>query len=250
MSREPDVEDPKIALVTGGARRIGAEIVHRLHAEGMSIALHYNTSGRAARALCDELDASRPGSAKRFQADLRDAGAADALIASVEKTFGRLDALVNNASSFFATPLGAIDEAALDELLGTNLKAPLFVAQAAAPALRASAGCIVNVSDIYASKALADHAAYCAAKAGLDMLTRVLALDLAPHVRVNAIAPGAILWPESGASETHRAAVLAGVPMGRAGEPRDIAETVLFLIRDADYVTGQVIRVDGGRAIG
>lgn len=250
MNNEPAVETPQVALVTGGARRIGAEIVRRLHAAGMRVALHYHTSGNEARALCDELDAARPASAAPFEADLRDAGAADALIASVHETFGRLDVLVNNASSFFATPLGVIDEAALDELLGTNLKAPLFLSQAAAPALRASQGCIVNVTDIYGSKALAGHAVYCTAKAGLDMLTRALALDLAPHVRVNAVAPGAILWPESGAAETHRAAVLARVPMGREGEPADVAETVLFLVRDAGYVTGQVIRVDGGRAIG
>lgn len=250
MNSESGLETPKLALVTGGAHRIGAEIVRRLHGEGMSIALHYHSSREQARALCDELNAARPGSAKTFQADLRDSGAADELLVSVDKAFGRLDALINNASSFFATPLGSIDDAALDELLGTNLKAPLFLAQAAAPRLRETNGCIVNITDIYGSKALAGHAAYSAAKAGLNMLTRTLALDLAPQVRVNAVAPGAILWPEAGAGEAHQTAVLAQVPMGRAGEPADVAETVLFLIRDADYVTGQVIKVDGGRAIG
>jgi pteridine reductase len=162
----------------------------------------------------------------------------------------RIDVLVNNASAFSATPVGAIDDGAYHDLLDTNLKAPLFLAQAAAPQLRSAKGCIINIADIYGLKPLAAHVVYCASKAGLVMMTRSLALELAPDVRVNAIAPGAILWPETGCDDSERAAVLAGTPMGRAGEPADIAQTVLFLIRDAHYVTGQVIKVDGGRAIG
>ncbi len=250
MNTEPAPESSIVALVTGGARRIGAEIARCLHREGMSIALHHRTSRDDARRLCDELDSTRPASARPFQADLRDTAAINEMVASVKSAFTRLDVLVNNASTFFATPVGAIDDAACKELLDTNLKAPLFLAQAAAPLLRETKGCIINIADIYASKPLAGYAVYCSAKAGLMMLTRTLALELAPHIRVNAIAPGAILWPESSDDEALRSAVLAKVPMGRAGEPADVAQTVLFLVRDAHYVTGQVIKVDGGRAIG
>lgn len=250
MSTEPDSPHTKVALVTGGARRIGAEIARCLHAEGMNIALHFRTSRDDARRLRDQLNAARPASVRLFEADLCDTAAIKDMVASVTTAFTRMDVLVNNASSFFATPLGAIDDAAYQDLLDTNLKAPLFLAQAAAPELGLAKGCIVNIADIYGLKPLAAHAAYCAAKAGLIMLTRSLALELAPNIRVNAIAPGAILWPESGCDEIERAAVLAKTPMGRAGHPSDIAQTVLFLVRNAHYVTGQVIKVDGGRAIG
>ncbi len=250
MSTEPDSPHPKVALVTGGACRIGAEIARCLHAEGMNIALHFRTSRDDARRLRDQLNAARPGSVRLFEADLCDTAAIKDMVTSVTTAFTRMDVLVNNASSFFATPLGTIDDSAYQELLDTNLKAPLFLAQAAAPELGVAKGCIVNITDIYGLKPLAAHAAYCAAKAGLIMLTRSLALELAPNVRVNAIAPGAILWPESGCDEIERAAVLAKTPMGRAGVSADIAQTVLFLVRDAHYVTGQVIKVDGGRAIG
>jgi pteridine reductase len=250
MSAEPDSPHTKVALVTGGARRIGAEIVRCLHAEGMNVALHFRTSRDDARRLRDELNAARPASVRLFEADLRDTAAAKDMVASVITAFTRMDVLVNNASSFFATPLGTIDDAAYQDLLDTNLKAPLFLAQAAAPELGMAKGCIVNMTDIFGLKPLAAHAAYCAAKAGLIMLTRSLALELAPDIRVNAVAPGAILWPESGCDEIERAAALAKTPMGRAGVCADIAQTVLFLVRDAHYVTGQVIKVDGGRAIG
>ena len=250
MSTEPDSRHTKVALVTGGARRIGAEIARCLHAEGMNIALHYRTSVDDARRLRDELHAARPASVRLFEADLCDTAAIKDMVASVTSAFTRMDVLVNNAASFFATPVGTIDDAAYQDLLDTNLKAPLFLAQAAALQLAMAKGCIVNIADIYGLKPLAAHAAYCAAKAGLIMLTRSLALELAPDIRVNAIAPGAILWPESGCDEIDRAAVLAKTPMGRAGDPADIAQSVLFLVRDADYVTGQVIKVDGGRAIG
>lgn len=250
MSNQPEIEPPKVALVTGGAHRIGAEIVRCLHGEGMNVAVHYHTSGDDAHALCDELVSVRPASALPFEADLREVAAIDELAGSVTNAFARMDVLVNNASSFFATPVGAIDETAYRELLDTNLKAPLFLAQAAVPRLRETGGCIVNIADIYGSTPLSDHAAYSAAKAGLIMLTRSLALDLAPDIRVNAIAPGAILWPTSEVGEENRAAVLAETPLGHVGKPADVAQAVLFLVRDAPYVTGQVIKVDGGRAIG
>jgi pteridine reductase len=250
MSNAAEATSPEVALVTGGARRIGAEIVRCLHGEGFRVAVHYHTSRDDAHALCEALDAVRPGSALPFAADLRDVAAIETLVDAVGNAFPRMDVLVNNASSYFATPLGRIDEAAYRELLDTNLTAPLFVSQAAAPMLKRSKGSIVNIADIYAAKPIPDHAAYCAAKAGLVMLTRALAVDLAPDVRVNAVAPGAILWPDGSTDEDDHSEVLAQIPLGRTGDPGDIAQTVLFLARDADYMTGQVIKVDGGRAIG
>ena len=250
MQNGPDSLPTKVALVTGGARRIGAQIVRRLHAEGISIALHYHNSVTQAQALRDELNAVRPASVQIFAADLSKVATTGQLVASVLDAFKRMDVLVNNASSFYATPLESMDEAAYEDLLATNLKAPLFLAQAAALELGKSRGCIVNIADIYAIKPLSGYAAYCAAKAGLIMLTRALAVELAPRIRVNAVAPGAILWPESASGPVEREAVLAQTPMGRTGEPADVAAAVLFLVRNAPYVTGQVIKVDGGRAIG
>jgi pteridine reductase len=250
MLKDPDSQQSKVALVTGGARRIGAHIVRCLHAEGMNIALHYRTSREDARSLCDELNAVRPASVRLFEADLRSTAAIRELVAAVSDRFTRMDVLVNNASSFYATPLETLDEAAYQDLLDTNLKAPLFLAQAVAAPLAKTKGCIINIADVYGLKPLAAHAAYSAAKAGLIMLTRSLALELAPDTRVNAVAPGAILWPESGSGEHAHSAVLAQIPMRRSGDPADIAQAVLFLIRDAPYVTGQIIKVDGGRAIG
>ena len=250
MGNHSDPLPTKVALVTGGARRIGSEIVRCLHAEGMNIALHYLHSLDDARPLRDELNAIRPASVQLFEADLRDSTAIQEMVASVTTAFTGMDVLVNNASRFFATPLGSVDDAPYQEMLDVNLKAPLFLAQAAAPHLEKTKGCIINIADIYGRQPLSGHAVYCAAKAGLIMLTRSLALELAPGIRVNAVAPGAILWPESGADEFKRAAVLAKTPMGRTGDPSDIAQAVLFLVRDAGYVTGQVIKVDGGRAIG
>jgi pteridine reductase len=212
--------------------------------------LHYHTSEHDARVLRDELETLRPGSVRLFKADLRDTTAIEEMVRSVADAFTRVDVLVNNASSFFATPIGSIEESAWNELLDVNLKAPLFLSQAAAPRLRESRGCIINIADIYATVPLVGYAAYTAAKAGLVMLTRTLALELAPHVRVNGVAPGAILWPSSDPGEDTRAAVLAKIPLGHIGDPADIGQTVLFLVRNADYVTGQVIKVDGGRAIG
>lgn len=250
MGNGSEAGQTKVALITGGARRIGAAITSRLHAGGMNVAVHYKTSRDDARRICDSLNEARPASAQAFEADLRDTAAIRELVAAVTNTFTRLDVLVNNASSYFATPLGGIDEAAYEDLMGTNLKAPLFLSQASAPHLRQARGCIVNIADVYGIEPIVDHAVYCPAKAGLIMLTRSLAVDLAPDVRVNAIAPGAILWPETEPDEAVRSEVLAKVPMGRTGHPADIGEVVHYLVEDAHYVTGQVIKVDGGRAIG
>jgi pteridine reductase len=240
----------KCALVTGAARRIGAAIVRRLHAEGASVAIHYRGSANDAAKLRDELDGLRTGSAAIFRADLSDLGQLTALPDSVAGWMGRLDILVNNASAFYPTPLGEITENDWLDLVGSNLKAPLFLSQAAWPHLRTAGGTIVNLVDIHARRPLRNHSVYGAAKAGLAMLTRSLAKDMAPQVRVNGIAPGAILWPEDGMTATVQDTIIRQIPLGRPGAPDDIAGCVLYLVRDATYVTGQIIAVDGGRSIG
>jgi pteridine reductase len=240
----------KVVLVTGAARRIGAAIVTRLHENGARVAIHYRGSAGDAESLADNLNSARADSAAIFQANLLDIDTIKPLVDSVADWGGRLDGLVNNASSFYPTPVGSITESEWDELIGSNLKAPLFLAQAAAGYLRDSNGAIVNIVDIHAERPLRDHAVYGAAKAGLAMLTRSLAKDLAPDIRVNGVSPGAILWPENGMTETVQASILEQIPLARAGNPQDIAGCVLFLLRDATYVTGQIIPVDGGRSIG
>ncbi len=240
----------KTVLVTGAARRVGAEIARVLHAEGASLALHYRSATAEAQSLVAEFNAARPGSALAFQADLLETDHLARLVADVAEHFGQLDALVNNASSFFATPIGSIGEREWDDLLGTNLKAPLFLAQAAATHLAVARGAIVNITDIHAERPLKNYPLYCAAKAGLAGLTRALALELAPHVRVNAIAPGPILWPEDGAFDAAaQANVISRTLLKRGGDPADIARTVRFLLADAPYVTGQILAVDGGRSV-
>ena len=238
-----------VVLVTGAARRVGAEIARTLHAAGACVMLHYRTSAAEAEALAVELNRARPASAACARADLCDLAAVEQLVAATVARFGRLDALVNNASSFFATPVGRIDEAAWDDLMGSNLKGPLFLAQAAAPQLAASGGAIVNITDVHAERPLKGYPLYSVAKAGLLGLTRALAVELGPQVRVNAVAPGAIAWPDGGADfpPAERAAIVRHTLLGRTGEPADIARTVKFLIFDAPYITGQVINVDGGR---
>lgn len=240
----------KTALVTGAARRIGAAIAETLHSAGMDVAIHYRGSAAEAEDLAARLNDLRSGSASTFQADLLLDRAPAVLVANVVAWAGRLDALINNASTFYPTPLGSIDDAAWSDLLGSNLKAPLFLAQAAAPHLRDTNGNIVNIVDIHATRPLRDHHVYGAAKAGLAMLTRSLAKDLAPEVRVNGISPGAIAWPEEGMTDDIKRIILDQVPLGRTGEPADIANAVLFLVGVATYATGQVIAIDGGRSIG
>jgi pteridine reductase len=238
------------ALVTGASRRIGAAIARRLHAAGMRVAIHYRGSQGDALKLCSELNALRADSAAVFQADLIAAATPAELVGSVIDWSGSLAVLVNNASTFYPTPLGEIDEANWTDLVGSNLKAPLFLAQAAAPHLRSANGCIVNIIDIHARRPLKDHHVYGAAKAGLVMLTRSLARALAPEVRVNGVAPGAIAWPEDGMTDEIKEIILEQVPLGRSGDPADIANAVLFLVCEASYSTGQVIAIDGGRSVG
>lgn len=237
-------------LVTGAARRLGAALAQAFHAAGASVVIHYRGSADEAVALAAGLEAQRPGSAVVLQGDLLQTAGLAQLVERAAAAFGGLDVLVNNASSFYPTPLGQISEAHWEELIGSNLKAPLFLAQAAAPWLRQRGGLILNMLDIHARRPLAAHPVYCAAKAGLEMLTCSLALELAPEVRVNGIAPGAILWPERGVDEQEKAAVLAEIPLGRTGSPADIAACALYFAREGRYLTGQVIAVDGGRHLG
>ena len=241
----------KVVLVTGGAKRVGAAICRRLHAAGANIVIHYRSSLYEALALRAELNDLRANSAQCVQADLLDVVALKAMIKESINCFGQLDALVNNASSFYATPLSKVDELQWNDLLGTNLKAPLFLAQAAAEELLSRHGCIVNIADIHADRPMHGHLLYSAAKAGLVALTKGLAQELAPQVRVNAVAPGVISWPEDEEwqDEERRSKIIAHTLLKREGEPDDIARTVKFLIADAPYITGQVISVDGGRSV-
>ncbi len=238
--------DP-VALVTGAGRRVGARIARELHAAGMSVAVHCHRSREEAEELRTELEAARPGSAAVVAADLLEPAAARAAVAAAAERWGRLDVLVNNASTFYPTPIGEVTEADWRDLVGSNLAAPFFLAQAAAPLLRAACGCIVNIADVYGHRPLAGHPVYSAAKAGLLMLTRALALELGPEVRVNSISPGAVLWPED--DDPGRRRVIDGIALGRSGDPGDVARAALFLARDAPYVTGQDLAVDGGRLL-
>ena len=250
MSQEPLSLRNQWVLVTGGGKRIGAAIVRSLHAAEANVAIHYRSSDAEAKRLSADLNHQRSDSSITLQADLNQVDAIETMIAELVASCGRLDALVNNASSFYPTPLGSISEAQWDDLIGSNLKAPLFLCQAALPHLQASRGAIVNLVDIHAQRPLRDHVVYGPAKAGLAMLTRALAKDLGPDIRVNGVAPGAILWPDEDMSDKVKASIVKQVPLKRSGEPADIARTVLFLLRDAPYITGQIIAVDGGRSVG
>jgi len=250
MNTSTETLDGKWGLITGAAKRIGASIARKLHSEGANIAVHFRDSEAPAQALADELNSARSGSAFTIGADLMDSPALPAMIGKIIEKTGRLDFLINNASSFYPTPIGSITEDQWDDLIGTNLKAPLFLSQAAIPYLREAGGSIINIVDIHSERPLRNHTIYGPAKAGLAMLTRSLARDLAPEIRVNGVSPGAILWPEEGMPERVKESVLNQIPMKRAGEPDDIADCILYLIRDARYITGQVIAVDGGRSIG
>jgi pteridine reductase len=240
----------KSILITGAAKRVGAAIARRLHRAGANLTLHYHSSEREAHALQSELNLQRAQSVMLVQADLLEtAGLAEIVKTCVER-FGSLDALINNASRFYPTPLGTISAANWDELVGANLKAPLLLSQAAAPYLTKSAGCIVNITDIHAERPLKNYVVYSVAKAGLASLTRSLARELGPGVRVNGVAPGPIAWPENGSfDEVTRQRVISHTLLKRIGEPDDIARAVYYLIADAPFVTGQIIAVDGGRSV-
>ncbi len=237
----------KVALVTGAARRLGEAIARTLHVHGANLVLHYNTSAQDAQRLAVALNEQRADSAAVAQADLLDPSAIAALVNKAVATWGHLDILVNNASTFYPTPFGTVSEAQWDDLLGSNLKGPFFLCQSAATHLRPRHGCIVNMVDVYAESPLASFPAYSIAKAGMHMLTRSLAKELGPRVRVNGIAPGTILWPELPQEEGEQRDLIANTALKRRGEPEEIARAALYLIRDATYTTGHVLTVDGGR---
>ncbi|QRP63693.1 pteridine reductase [Rhodanobacter sp. FDAARGOS 1247] len=241
--------DRPVALITGAGRRVGAVIARTLHAAGYDVALHYRHSAADARALADELEAQRSGSTLLLQAELAELSTLPGMIDQLLERYGRLDALVNNASAFFSTPAGTATAEQWNALFASNAQAPFFLSQAAIPALRASGGAIVNMIDIYAERPLAGHPLYCMAKAALAAMTRSLALDLGPDIRVNGVAPGAVLWPGDGKAYDDQQAMLARTPLQRSGSPDDVASAVLWLLRDAPFVTGQIIRVDGGRTL-
>jgi pteridine reductase len=239
----------KVVLITGGAKRVGAAITHALHQQGANVMLHYNTSRTEAEALQRELNQARADSLTIMQADLLQTAQLPKLIHATLEAYGRLDVLINNASSYYPTALGNIDEQQWEELTGSNLKAPLFLSQAAADALYASRGCIVNITDMHIERPKKHYIVYSAAKAGLVSLTKSLAQELAPNVRVNAVAPGPVLWPEDNQEfdEAYRQQVVNQTLLKRTGEPADIAKAVKFLVYDAPFITGHVLAVDGGR---
>ena len=239
----------KSVLITGAARRIGASMATCLHDQGMNIIVHYRQSAEQAQTLCEKLNQKRPNSARLCQGELKTVADCEQIASDAIEIFGRLDALINNASAFFPTPIGKATHSDWEELLNVNLKAPFFLSQACTPSLRERQGSIINLTDIYAEKPLAGHPIYSASKAGLLSLTRSLSQELSPDIRVNAVAPGAILWPEAGESEEVQTHIISRTPLKRLGDPLDIAQTVLFLLRDAPFITGQVINVDGGRTV-
>ncbi len=238
------------ALITGAAKRVGAVIARTLHDAGANVAIHYFSSSAPADALAQELNEQRADSAISLQADLRSIDAINSLVEKMVEQTGRLDLLVNNASTFYPTPIGTITDEQWEDLISANLKAPLFLSQAAHPHLREARGAIVNIVDIHARRPLRDHLIYGPAKAGLAMLTRSLAKDLGPDIRVNGVSPGAVLWPEEGLPEKIQQSIIREIALKRVGAPEDIAGAVLYLARDATYVTGQILAVDGGRSIG
>jgi len=237
-------------LITGGAKRVGAAIARDAHAQGANIVAHYRNSQTQAEELCAALNAKRSGSAKALYADLLDVAQHAQLVAATIAAFGRLDVLINNASTFYPTPFGAVTPAHWDDLIGSNLRAPLFLAQAAAAHLRAAKGLILNLVDIHAQRPLPDHIVYCVAKSGLAMLTKALARELGPDVRVNGIAPGPVLWPEQGIDPELKDKIIHKTALKRSGSPDDVARAALFFMQDAPFVTGQILAVDGGRSVG
>jgi len=251
MNSLSEKQGHKVALITGAAGRIGAQTARRLHEAGMDIAIHYRHSEEKAKALKAELETHRPGSVETFQCDLNITPDLGGLVSEVEKRFGRLDVLINNASSFYPTPVGEMSEEQWLDLVGSNMKAPLFLSQAAMPLLKQSHGCIVNLVDIHGLRPMKNHTIYSMAKAAKVMMVKSLARELAPEIRVNGVAPGAIEWPDTESqadmSAEEREMILARIPMQRKGEFDDIARTIRFLALDAPYITGEIITVDGGR---
>ncbi len=244
----------KTAMVTGSAKRVGAVIVRTLHQAGYNVIIHCRLSRQAADDLAETLNSNRPDSAKVIQADLNNETIYNSLIEQAYQCWNRLDVLINNASGFYPTPIGSITLDDWNNLINSNMKAPLFLAQVAAPYLKQTQGNIINMVDVHAQRPMKEHTVYCAAKAGLAMLTMSLAKELGPDVRVNGVAPGAILWPagdgpEGDMPEHTKNLILQRTSLKRPGQPIDIAKTILFLVRDADYITGQIIAVDGGRSI-
>ena len=239
----------KTVLITGAAARIGAEIANTLHDAGMNIVIHYRNSAEKAESLCEQLNNKRANSAQTLQADLLQTNTLEKLIKEAAAVWNGLDVLVNNASSFYPTAVGEITEAHWDDLMGSNLKAPVFLSQAAVPYLKKRQGCIINIVDIHGFRPMKEHPVYCAAKAGLAMLTQSLAKELGPDIRVNGVAPGAIMWPASELDKNIQDSILERTALKRQGAPEDIAKTVKFLVMDAGYITGQVIPVDGGRSL-
>lgn len=241
----------KVALVTGGARRIGAEIARTLHQAGLNVALHYNVSEEEAVLLCEELNQQRNNSSIVIQGDLGEPGCEKLIIQKAAAAWNRLDVLVNNASRFYSTPIGEVTDFSWNDLIASNLKGPFFLTQAAAPYLIATEGCVVNITDIHAERPLKNYSVYCISKSGLLMMTKVLANELGPSVRVNAVAPGPIMWPEgqSAFSDTEKQKIIDQTLLERSGAPEDIAKAVLYFVRDGAYVTGQVLNIDGGRGV-
>ena len=241
----------KAVLITGGAKRVGAAICRELHAHGAKLMIHYNTSKQEAKALQAELNLQRPDSVAIIQGDLLNTSITTSLIGEVTKHFGQLDVLINNASTYTPTEVGNISEENWQSLIGSNLKAPMFLAQAAAPELKKSQGCIVNITDMHIEHPKKGYVVYSVAKAGLVTLTKSLAQELSPEVRVNAVAPGPVLWPESNPQfdEIYRQRVISQTLLKCIGEPSDVAKAVKFLAADAPFITGHVLTVDGGRSI-
>ncbi len=249
-SADPSPLSGQTALVTGAARRVGAQIARSLHAAGANVVIHCHHSLREAEELAAELERARAASTAIIAGDLLDDALLQRLVDATREHFGSLHLLINNASTFYPTPVGDITAAQWQDLIGTNLRVPLFLTQAAAPLLKRTHGSVVNIVDIHGQRPLRDHVVYSTAKAGLIMLTRALARELAPEVRVNALAPGTILWPESGMDAARKDKILARTPLARSGSPEDIARAVLFFATEAPFVTGQILAVDGGRSIG
>ncbi len=240
----------RTVLITGAAKRLGAAMARGFHSAGANVAIHYHHSALEAEQLRDEFNTTRAHSAIAVIADLLDIARLPALVEQVLASFGGLDVLINNASTFYPTPIGSVSNAQWDDLIGTNLKAPLFLSQAAAPALRKSHGLILNMVDIHGQRPLPGHTIYSTAKAALAMLTKSLARELGPQIRVNGIAPGPVLWPEGGLDEDLREEIISKTQLKRSGSPEDIVRAALFFAADAPYVTGQILAVDGGRSVG